>query len=647
MSKLPLVSSIDLSIDDLSCPVWIYDITRNQIHWANRAALRLWEADSPEELMSRDFSRGQSDAVRETLRDYQLKLSKGTTLDLWWEISPKGINKPIFCRFSGILINDNDVGMLVEARNSSLLQECHPEAQHAAMFAIFDIQGQLLSCNPPFTAQFGDQIKRCRQIFNSPIDLCALTSENSLYESDLELITLHGKRWHHAEVRSQYDEQNQKTHIISLNDIHERKLRELEHVREAFSDPLTGLLNRRGLQHHLSAYEGEPFSLYYIDLDGFKPVNDTYGHNAGDELLIRMATRLRQMAMEALCARLGGDEFLLVVPGHVEHHQCSDYATQLIERLSQPFEISGGIRVAVSASIGTARSPENGMKLHDLISCADAAMYLAKKQGRSRFIHYTIGMEKQLRLRTRIIQSMGKALEEDKLSLCYQPIQNMCSGKTEIVEALLRWHDDDIGDVYPLELIAATEETGKINLIEEWVIRKACSDFPALRQHFGDQLRLSINISGAHLSQYQFTEHLNQIVSDSPCRPQDIIIELTETVLLPVLEGDQNAICKIRNAGYGFAIDDFGTGYSSLAYISRIPATHVKIDKAFVDRLSEDEHTVECIHTLCQKLGMQTIAEGVEQEHQKHCLTRQGICLQQGFLHARPVPLAKLLNSRT
>jgi EAL domain-containing protein (putative c-di-GMP-specific phosphodiesterase class I) len=213
-----------------------------------------------------------------------------------------------------------------------------------------------------------------------------------------------------------------------------------------------------------------------------------------------------------------------------------------------------------------------------------------------------------------------------------------------IVEALLRWQHPDLGFVPPLDIIHAAEETGKINAVEEWVIARACKDLKKLKDYFGEQVQLSINISGAHISQDNFTEKLNSIVQSSQCNAEDIIIELTETVLLPVIEEDQSCIQQLRELGFSIAIDDFGTGFSSLAYLSRIPANYVKIDKAFVDQLDKDVHTVECIRNLCEKLGMKCIVEGVETQHQSEILAASKLDLQQGYWFYKPMPITQLTS---
>lgn len=609
--------------------------------------MSLWEASSLAELLERDFNSGQSRAVQETLQGYLKKFQAGESIEVWWEISPQGNKKQVFCLFTGIELEDGRYAMLVEARHSDLLQNQQHNHQTVAITALFDLKSNLVSCNPPFIDQFGNQISRCRQLFREDIDLCELVKPDALYETDLLMVTLTGERWHHAEIRLQDDGLNDScNYVMALVDVHERKLRELKNVEDALSDPLTGLLNRRGLEHHLNAFKDEHYCIFYIDLDGFKLVNDTYGHHIGDELLIEIAEILRYgIHSNVICSRLGGDEFLLAIPEELSINEIHRIAESLIEKLSQTFKISGGRTVSVSASIGTALYPKDGTELSVLLTRADSAMYLAKKQGRSRHVLYTEGMENHLRQRTIIIQDLEQAILNNQLELYYQPINCQSENHVSIVEALLRWNHPALGFISPLDIICAAEETGKINAVEEWVMAQACSDVKQLKSYFGEQVKVSINISGAHISQPDFPAKLYRTTTNYQCNPSEIVIELTETVLLPVIEKEHNCIEQIKAKGFLIAIDDFGTGFSSLAYLSRIPADYVKIDKAFVDELGKGVHTVECIRTLCEKLNMKCIAEGVEHKFQSQALSAAQIYLQQGYWFYKPMPISQLVNS--
>lgn len=632
-----------LGLQQLSNPIWVYDVTGYGIHWANSAAMRLWEADDLQELCNRNFSEGASDAVQQTLLGYLREFEQGNIIDRWWRISPKGVDKHILCRFSGVLINDGRPAMLVEAQDSHLLSNYASGYAGASIVGLFDTNGHLRSFNPLFSEQFGDTISHFSELFEEEQDWQELFSQcdNGRLEQDMMLITLEGARWHRLELEHQHGQMDSQQDVIAtLIDIHDRKLRELRHVQESLSDALTGLLNRRGLQQKLHDIGNAPYSLFYIDLDGFKPINDSYGHAAGDTLLQNIANTLKHdIDDRAVAARLGGDEFILVMPQHISEQYCQRVAQRIVQLLSVPIELPQRDTVAVSASVGVARAPADGASLDNLLACADAAMYLAKKRGRSRWIRYTQGMEEHMRRRTLIVQSLDRAISGNHLTLHYQAITDTASDTTPLVEALLRWQHPKLGMLTPEEVIRTAEETGKIAALENWVIHRACQDLPRIRAQLQQAVRISINISGAHLTQENFFDNLQAAISQHGLQADDVLLELTENILVSIAENQHFPLHKLCDAGYQFAIDDFGTGFSSLAYLSQIPASYVKIDPAFIKNLDRDYHTVQCIQQLCGKLNMQVIAEGVETAEQAESLVLAGIALQQGFYFDLPKAL--------
>ncbi|WP_420591917.1 putative bifunctional diguanylate cyclase/phosphodiesterase [Bacterioplanoides sp.] len=642
--KLPSLNA--LTVSQLRSPVWAYDVVGQKMVWANTSALELWEADSLEEFCSRDFSSDQSQAVQQTLMGYMERFDVGEYIDVWWEIQPKGHKKRVFCRLSGVIAELEDgserMVMLLEGQFSpEMLSD--GGIPSAAMAVIFDEDGSIISVNPPFIEQFGDSIENLRQILVDDISVwfVKVMSSNG---RDIELNTLKGMRWHHAEVNIQQEISSSPCYVLTLIDIQERKLREIETANEARSDLLTGLMNRRGLLQYMSSHQGKEFSLFYIDLDGFKPINDSYGHNVGDALLRRLANVLMSQSGKKVCARLGGDEFVVVFLGKNTAEVILEKARQLLYDLSRPFEVASDCVVRVSASIGIACSPKDSSDIYELVIQADAAMYEAKKQGRNQAVVYQPGMESYLRRRTEILQYLDEAISNNDFVLHYQPIINGLSGETVLVEALLRWHHPTLGHLSPLEFIAVAEDSGKIARLESWVIQQVCRDLAAIRQRFSPEAKVTINISGAHMIQPGFIDKLVALLTSYNYQADDVVLELTESVLVPVVEENNPCLDQLVEAGFKLAIDDFGTGYSSLAYISQLPAHYVKIDKAFIDRLQQDHNTLIFIRDLCEKFNMQCIAEGVEVIAQKDILNNTNILLQQGYFYARPQPLEALTS---
>jgi diguanylate cyclase (GGDEF)-like protein len=513
------------------------------------------------------------------------------------------------------------------------------------LLALFDIDGTLISFNPSFKDHFDLKNSQFQNFIKPSIHLQQLIRPNQVhYEGDHLLLTRKGERWHHVGLDR---EPNSDRIIVTLNDIHDRKLNELKHEYDSITDSLTGLLNRRGILEKLRTISHLEHTLFYVDLDGFKPVNDSSGHAVGDIVLKKVAQLLKHSVdRNALCARLGGDEFILVHTGFLTIDDINKVADNLVQTLSTPIEIDQSHRTLISASIGVVsnlpitRSPER------LITCADAAMYEAKSNGRNRFVIYSSGMEDRLLRRSMIIQGLESAIEQNQLKLFYQTLFKKHSNKTVGAEALLRWQHPTLGNIPPLDIISAAEETGRISVLENWIFRQACLDLPKMKKLFGETFTIGINISGAHLSQANFIDDIKAVLTETHCQPKDIVIELTESVLVSTIKQQQDTLHTMRDLGFTFAIDDFGTGYSSLAYLGQIPAKFVKVDKAFMDNIEKDSHTLKFIRDLCDNLNMHCLVEGVENAEQEKQLDEIGILYRQGFYYASPAPIEDLSKKK-
>ena len=529
--------------------------------------------------------------------------------------------------------------MLVEAVHSHALDAA---THQAVITALFDEHGSLLSHNPPFARQFGELVKHWRQIAPNPNQLQKLleaTAEGSI-SVDLQLESNQGPRWYHLEIRRQTQNAGLSGFLFIISDVHERKTQELKLAEQAQRDPLTGLLNRRGLEQKLQPLSQLPFSLFYIDLDGFKPINDAYGHQQGDRLLNKIAEALRYtIHPDAICARLGGDEFTLVIPLQLDEPLISQLATMIIQQVSRPHCLASAESISVGASVGVACYPEHAKDFATLLLCADAAMYQAKHQGRAGWVHYHPGMEQQLQRHTLIVKYLEQAIQQDLFTLFYQPVVNAETEQVVFVEALLHWDHPELGPIAPTELISVAEKNGKVGQLEQWVLDRACCDLAPLRAQYSQSIKVALNISASYLTSCPFNQHLAQSLAKHNCQPQDLIIEIRESALLGLLEYHPNPLDELVTKGFAIAIDDFGSGFSSLAYLNRIPASFVKIDKIFTQQLADNRHTITFIRRLCQQLGMSCIAEGVENLAQSQQLFEQQVFLQQGFAFARPEPL--------
>lgn len=635
----------------LRTAVWIYDIDRNRFAWANESALGWWQACSVDELNQRNFQANTSDAVKQRLLDYQNRFRSGEVFCELWQFFPNGETKQAFCQFSGILIDskgaDERMGMLVEAIPFDRISP-FVESESSAILASFDEQGQLLSCNPPFTSEFGESIANLQSLAASTREFHSIYNEleySERVEKDLQLNTLKGTIWFHAVITAGKQNNGKASVLLHLYNIDALKHKEMKLMSQARTDMLTGLLNRRGLRQVLSPFvEAQTsFHLFYIDLDGFKMINDSLGHSEGDFILQEVADRLRGIkSFDPKVCRFGGDEFVLAVCAPITSEQAEQVASHIIETVSQPFTGKQSKLLVISASVGYSSFPAHSDKLDDIIRYADSAMYYSKKLGKKRYTEYKSGMEKDILRKSLVAQHLTQAIENDELTLFYQPIMDVQNNTIYCFEALLRWTHPELGMVNPQELISIAEDIGLIEDVENWVINTACRDLKALRDRSNSNARIAVNISALHLVAPEFPEYLMQSLKNHSLAPQDMIIELTESVLLDDVQKNNEIIDTISDYGIGISIDDFGTGYSSLAYLHNFKASIVKIDKAFVSKQSSSKTTLLAIKQLISSMHMVALIEGVETEEKAQMCSQIGINLQQGFYYARPKPLSDL-----
>jgi diguanylate cyclase (GGDEF)-like protein len=415
-------------------------------------------------------------------------------------------------------------------------------------------------------------------------------------------------------------------------------------IRHAFNDSLTGLPNRALLLDRLdlalgrAEREGKPVSVLFLDLDGFKVVNDSLGHVAGDMLLIDVARRLRGCLRRGdTAARIGGDEFAILL-GDIG---CPELAPLVAERviaaLREPFTVLAR-EVFVSASIGIASGLDDAQ---DLLRNADVAMYRAKRTGEDgSYATFEPSMHAAVVERLEIEADLRRAIERDELVLHYQPIVELGSGRVVGLEALLRWAHPARGLVMPLEFIPLAEETRLIVELDRWVLREACRQAALWREHAETEPPwISVNVSGMHLLDGSLGADAAAALAESGLDAASLSLEITETVLVQDVAAAVHGLEELRALGVSIAIDDFGTGYSSLRYIRRFPADMLKIAKPFVDDLNDetDVALVRTIVALADSLGLRTVAEGIEETRQLERLRELGCTLGQGYLFARPL----------
>ncbi len=440
--------------------------------------------------------------------------------------------------------------------------------------------------------------------------------------------------------------------VWSFRDISELKLKEEEAKHRAYHDLLTGLPNRRLLASRLNeallaAKGSERLTIVlFIDLDGFKDVNDSLGHGVGDALLKSITSRLEAILPEkCLLSRHGGDEFIAVMEKQENSKNAQNFAKSIVESFSLPFHL-GEEAIYMSASIGISIAPIHGSTSEKLISHADIAMYQAKKRGKNTFVIYDDELNSQPAYRLKVRNQLNIALEQDQFELYFQPKICLDTGSVKGAEALIRWRQEDGSFRSPLEFIPIAEENGQIIPISQWVIHKCCEYLQNWQDILDDDFVLALNISARHFHRGLLQEDLALALGKYAVNPNQLELEVTETAIMDDVDLAVQTLNELKKMGIRTAIDDFGTGQSSLSYLRKLPIEILKIDKSFIDEIlvsQEDRTLVRGIIDMVHALGIEVVAEGVE-NHQMASLLHEMQCdLVQGYHYCPPIPAKDFL----
>jgi diguanylate cyclase (GGDEF)-like protein len=434
--------------------------------------------------------------------------------------------------------------------------------------------------------------------------------------------------------------------LATHEDVTERVRAEECIARLAHYDSLTDLPNRvlmrRCLERHVAELsQGNAFAVLYIDLDGFKGVNDSSGHEVGDELLRETADRMRACVGESdLVARLGGDEFAIIKAGAGDSDGLAVLAERILDALRMPF-ICQGQEIAISASIGVVIAPDHGRSAEDLLKRADLAMYAAKSEGRRTFRFFMPEYDTRAGQRRQIELDLRQALGRGEFEVHYQPLVDLAANVVTGCEALLRWRHPNRGMISPAEFIPVAEETGLISEIGEWVLRQACMEAASWPAH----ISVAVNVSPVQFRSNTLALKVAAAIAESGLSPERLELEVTETVLISDDNEALTILHQLRDLGVLIALDDFGTGYSSLSYLHRFPFDKIKIDRSFVGDIGKTEDSSPIVQAVVQMAAARqiaTTAEGVETESQREILRQLGCSQMQGFLFSPAVPASKL-----
>ena len=617
-------------------------------------------------LQPQDFIAGLAAEVREQVRGLlqrpQANLHLVTRWDgaqepaLWLEIHAAHLADE--GRVIGVF---RDVSERV--RTEGLLRQAAVVFESAAeAILILDREGRVLSANPAFCELTGwtgtevqgrhpDEFLHARR--SSDRHLLPLpTSEGREDREPLQAEVVCQRRdgslfpaWEQlAPVRSSLGALTHR--VLSFSDISALRRAESRVHHLAFHDPLTGLGNRNHLDECLRQWEQAPepaFAMLFLDLDGFKLINDTLGHAAGDQLLVTIAQRLLScLRAEDEAVRLGGDEFVILA--RVEQPEAAALlAGKLLEQVRLPVPAPKGETVRVSASVGIALHPAHAADGDSLIKAADSAMYAAKARGRNRYAFFTADLAASARSRMQIEQGLRKALTAQEFSLAWQPQLDLRNGALIGAEALLRWHSPPLGPVSPEHFIPVAEDSGLIGELGQWVLEEALRQWRAWQRRGLAVGRVALNVSAMQLRDDSFVNQVRSALQRHGLAPEQLELELTESAIQSI-DGAPERLRLLQQLGVCLALDDFGTGYSSLATLKLLPLNRLKVDRSFVRELeteTRDRALVRAIVGMADSLGLSVIAEGIETEAQRQLLIRLGVLQGQGWLFAKALPGAE------
>ncbi len=421
----------------------------------------------------------------------------------------------------------------------------------------------------------------------------------------------------------------------------------------AYHDSLTGMANRASLNLWLEQELGKTRQgqagggLFFIDLDELKIVNDTFGHSLGDDMILAAGNNIRRVVgADAFCARIGGDEFIVVLPGITAREMIAEQARQLVQALSSDYVIAGE-KIPMSASLGIVCYPADGTTVDEIMKNADRAMYAAKACGRNCWRHYEPCLHTEEYENMILINGLRRAMERNEFCLHYQQILRLSDRKIVGFEALLRWNSKEHGSVSPARFIPLAEKSGLIVLIGRWVLNEACMFARDLADRGRSDLHIAVNISPRQLAESDFICSVQRVLTCTGIAASQLAIEVTESILIESMDESIAKLKELCRCGINIALDDFGTGYSSLTYLRQLPVHTLKLDKSFIDCISEDRTQAELVSyiiDMAHSLKLVVVAEGVEDPAQVELLGQYGCDYIQGFVFSRPEPTETIIT---
>lgn len=643
--------------------LWDWDVYRGQVYRANTWGTLDFPQDNIRTSSAYDANIHPNDIIRvqdalkahlEGKTDYyELAYRAKTFSNAWIWVLDRGKvvqrdhnQQPI--RMTGTLKN---IHHLKEAEEQLNLFKRSIENISEGVF-ITDTNFRFISVNNAYCAYTGESLEQALasyMYFNQYPDAFTEEIKKTLrskgnWSGEVESVRINGERYEiELNIDAVHDDDGRISHFVGVfSDITSRKSTEKELLKLANVDPLTELPNRSFFQasHQNLVRKATSHALLCLDMDNFKKINDSLGHQTGDVLIKQIAKRLQRITgSEATCYRLGGDEFSILMEDHADIHTITHYAQDILDNLSRPFIINKQ-EFVLGASIGIAFYPDDGKTPQEMLKNADTAMYFAKNNGGNTYKFFSGEMNQNAVRQLQIENLIRHGIKDDLFTVYYQPKVDIASGKLVSMEALVRFEHPQKGIVSPGQFIPLAEQTGQIVEIGEQVLRKACADTKRWVNAGLFSGRVAVNISAKQFELPNLDDRIERILQEIGLSPLHLECEITEGTLMENPEQGLEMMKRLRDRGIHLALDDFGTGYSSLAYLKRFPLNTLKIDKAFIDDIAEsstDRHMAAAIINIAHNLGLKVVAEGVEEEKQLTILRRYECEMLQGYLYSKPL----------
>lgn len=636
----------------LKVPVWVFDIDHSRIAFANEAACKLWNADSEDALRARNLGLDMSITVAKRLRQYQtdFRVSDAIFNELW-TLYPNGEPKSVMVIYRGYVLPDGRMGMQCEAVSEAEDQPHNLRSAEAllhtdVLITLFSKEGPPLYLNPAARNAFGVQVKSLAALFVDLKDFDSLV-EQLEFIGEHRVVTrvrlANGERWFDLSAKACSDAATgQPAILLTAIDVSELKEARDAARHLADRDQLTDLHNRSYLQNHLTKLASHntksQCAIIFFDVDRFKAINDRYGHEAGDAVLLQIAVRLRANLRPAdLAVRLGGDEFVVLLDDISDMSDVVHRAARLHKSVSQPVFQDNTV-INVGTSVGVAVFLPSEVDFTEVLREADIALYASKQTGRNKVTYYTEEMGVAVKVREDMEFELRRAIERREFALYYQPRLDIRTGRIVAVEGLARWNHPTRGIIMPDVFIPICEETGLIEDLGRLVLELGCKQAIVWRKA-GVDINVSLNVSPKQFGGLTLLETLSNFAALPDFPKGKVELEITESVLIGDHSSISESLRQITAMGYRIAIDDFGTGYSNLSFISHFPLTYLKIDRSFIQQLPESGPIVRLILTLAQQIGATVVSEGVETTQQLDWLTRHNCDQAQGYLITPPLPI--------